>query len=189
MAVIDDKLFITKDDFDKFRDVTEQLDVERANASILEAQVSDLIQFLGAALYSKLQDDFTAPSTWATTKYENLFNGIKYTPQGEKFVVIYHGLQPMLTLFSYSRYLDNAQLSISRIGPVTYIEEDVSEAPTQPQIKTKVIGAKAMAVRYQEEALKFIETKLTDYPEWDNPFIKNKAFNLFKIEKTRTWHS
>ena len=181
MAVIDDKLFITKDDFDKFRDVTEQLDIERANASILEAQVSDLIQFTGEALYNTLQDDFTSPATWLTPIYEDLFNGVVYKPQGEKFDVIYHGLQPMLTLFAYSRYLDNAQLSISRIGPVTYIEEDVSDAPTQPQIKTKVIGAKAMAVRYQEEALTFLETNKTDYPEWENPFIKNKAFNFIKL--------
>lgn len=181
MAVVSDKLFITLSDFDKYRDVSEQLDEERANASILEAQISDLIQFTQEGLYNRLQVDFTAPATWATTKYENLFNGIKYLPQGEKFDIIYHGLQPMLTLFAYARYLDNAQMSVSRIGPVTYIEEDVSDAPTQAQIKTKVIGARAMAVRYQEEAVKFIETNSTDYPEWLNPHIKNKTFNFIKL--------
>ena len=181
MAVINDKLFVTVSDFDKYRDVSEQLDSERANASILEAQVSDLVQFVQEGLYNKLQIDFTEPDTWATPKYEKLFDGVKYTPQGEKYEVIYHGLQPMLVLFAYARYLDNAQMSVSRIGPVTYIEEEVSDAPTQAQIKTKVIGARAMAVRYQEEAVKFIETNSTDYPEWTNPNIKNKAFNFLKI--------
>jgi len=181
MAVVNDKLFITVADFEKYRDVSEQLDDDRADASILEAQITDLVQLIGPALYSLLQTDFTAPATWAIPKYENLFNGVKYKPQGEKYEVIYHGLQPMLALFAYSRYLDNAQLNISRIGPITYVEDEVSEAPTQSQIKTKVIGARAMAVRYQEEALTFLETNAKDYPEWTNPYIKNKAFNLHKI--------
>ena len=181
MAVIDDKLFITLDDFDKFRDVSEQLEEERANASILEAQISDLIQFTQEGLYNKLQEDFTAPDDWNTEIYENLFNGVVYTPKGEKFEVIYHGLQPMLVLFAYARYLDNAQMNISRIGPVTYIEDDVSDSSVQAQIKTKVIGARSMSVRYQEEAVKFLETNSTDYPEWKNPHIKNKAFNFIKL--------
>jgi hypothetical protein len=181
MALLVDKLFITKDAFDKYRDVSEHLDADRADASILEAQISDLIQLTGAPLYSLLQTDFTAPSTWATTKYEKLFNGTLYTPVGEKYEIRYHGLQPMLSLFAYSRFLGLAQLNLTRTGPVVYTEVDVSEAPTQAQIKTKVIDARAMAVRYQEECITYLESNSSDFPEWSNPYIKNKAFNFIKL--------
>lgn len=181
MALLDDKLFITKEAFEKYRDVSEHLDAERANSSILEAQIVDLIEIVGPPLYRLLQADFTAPDTWATPKYAKLFDGIEYTPKGEKYSVRYHGLQPMLTLFSYARYLNNAQLNVTRTGPVTYTEADVSEPPTQAQIKTKVIDARAMAVRYQQEVITYLESNGSDFPEWKNPHIKNKAFQFIKL--------
>lgn len=176
-----DKLFITKDAFEQYRDVSEQLDDNRANASILEAQITDLIDFIGQPLYKVLQVAFTAPNTWTDPKYKDLFDGVSYTPANSSYEVIYHGLQPVLTYYAYARYLNNAQMNISRIGPVTYTETDTSDAAVQAQIKTKVIDARAMAVRYQEEALKFLQTNSADYPEWQNTHVQNKAFKFIKI--------
>ena len=181
MALQQDKLFITKEAFDTYRDVSEHMDNERMNASILEAQVSDLVGFIGAPLYSLLQADFTAPGTWATAKYETLFNGEIYTPAGSKYTEIYHGIQPMLTLFSYARMLNNLQLAVTRSGPVTFTEADVSDPTVQAQIKTKVIDARAMAVRYQEEVQKYLETNKSDYPEYVNQHEQNKTFKFIKI--------
>ena len=187
MATQDDKLFITKEAFEKYRDVSEHLDDDRVNSSILEAQITDLIGVIGAPLYKLLQDDFTPPidpdpAIWATPLYENLFDGVDaYKPQGEKYDVIYHGIQPMLTLYAYARYLDLAQINVTRTGAVNYTEEDVSDAPTQAQIKTKVMSARAMAVRYQEDVTKYLETNSADFPSWVNPNEKNKTFNFIKI--------
>lgn len=176
-----DKLFIDKSAFDEYKDVSEHLDTERTNSAILEAQIGDLIAFIGEPLYKLMQDDFTAPATWATQKYNDLFNGVSYKPQGGKYEVIYHGLKPALTYFAYARLLNNLQLNVTRSGPVTYMEPDVSDSSTQPQIKTKVIDARALAVRYQEEATKFLETKRQDYPEWSNPHQGNVAFKFIKL--------
>jgi len=176
-----DKLFITKEAFDEYKDVSEHLDIERTNSAILEAQIGDLIAFIGAPLYKLMQDDFTAPDTWGTAKYGELFNGVSYKPQGELYEVIFHGLKPSLTYFAYARLLNNLQLNVTRSGPVTYMEADVSDSSTQAQIKTKVIDARALAVRYQEEALKYLETNRQSFPEWSNPHQGNLAFKFTKI--------
>lgn len=176
-----DKLFIDKTAFEQYKDVSEHLDADMVNAIIGETQLTDLIGVIGAPLYKLLQDDFTAPGTWATPKYEELFNGATYVPQGQSYEVIYHGLQPMLTLYAYARMLNNLQLQVTRTGPVTYMEGDISESSTQAQIKTKVIEARAVAVRYEEEVTEYLRTNKADFPEWRDMHTQNKAFQFIKI--------
>lgn len=178
-----DRLFINKETFDKYKDVSEHLDIERIDSSVLEAQIGDLIAFIAEPLYLALQKDFTAPNTWATPKYESLFNGAEYKPAGQLYDVIYHGLEPVLVYFSYARLLNNLQLNITRMGAINYIESDVSENSTQAQIKTKVIDARALAMRYQEEVVNFIATNRADYPEYFASPSKQSTvpFTLIKL--------
>ena len=176
-----DKLFISKLDFSAYRDISEHIDDDRINASILESQVSDLIPFIGEALYKVLQDDFTAPDTWTTPKYDELFDGATYKPQGKSYDVIYHGIRPMLVYYTYARLLNTIQMNVSRSGPVTYMNGDISDPAIQAQIKTKVIDARAMATRYMDEVVTFLETNKSDYPEWDNPRQGTLAFKFIKL--------
>ena len=181
MALQQDKLFITKTAFDTYRDVSEHMDDARMNASILEAQVVDVIDAVSAPIYSLMQADFTAPDTWATQRFDDLFNGLTYKPQGSSYDVIFHGVQPMLTLYAYARMLANLQLAVTRSGPVTFTEADVSDPTVQAQIKTKTIDARAMAVKYQEEVTRYLESNRSTYPEWTNLHVKNKTFQFIKL--------
>jgi len=179
-----DKLFIAQDAFAEYKDLSEHMDDGLMNTFIRESQVSDLIPFLGDELYLLMQNDFTPPidpdpAIWATAKYEELFNGKDYINQGKEIRM--HGIQPMLTLFAYARMLDNVQLSVARIGPVTYMEEETSNPTTQAQIKTKVINSRAMAVRYMQEVDAFLLAKRSDYPQWDDRSRGNKTFEFLKI--------
>jgi hypothetical protein len=179
VAVLQDKLLIEWAAFTAYKDVSEHMDDKLMETFIRESQIADLEPFLGAELYLLLLTDFTAPSTWGTQKYEDLFNGSDYTTDGK--TIRQHGLQPMLSLFAYARMLDNIQLSVSRIGPVTYVEEDSSQATTQSQIKTKVINTRAMAVRYQEEVAYFLRNNTADYTEWVDGAARNKPFEFTKL--------
>ncbi len=181
MALLLDKIFIEETAFTDYRDISEHSDVDRVNESTRERQVSDLIPFLGEPLYLLMQYDFTRPSTFATPKYDLLFNGEDYSYRGD--TIRYHGLQPMLTMFTYARYLNNLQLYVSRGGPVTYTEDDVSDPTVQAQIKTKVIDARAMAVRYQQEAIQYLdENRIPDYPTWGRSNVENnKTFKFIKL--------
>ena len=186
MALLLDKLFIDETAFADYRDISEHSDIDRVNESIREAQVSDLIPFLGEELYLLLQNDFTPPSTFATNKFDLLFNGEDYTNRGKD--IRYHGLQPMLTMFTYARYLNNLQLYVSRGGPVTYTEADVSDPTVQPQIKTKIIDARAMAVRYEQEAIAYLEEKrIPDFPTWTRGNVEdNKTWKFIKVGRNAT---
>lgn len=176
-----DKLFLQPTDFSAYRDISEHMDDKRYENAVLESQITDLIAFIGEPLYKLLQDDFTEPDTWTTPKYQELFEGAVYTPQGQSNEVIYHGLQPMLIYFAYARLLDQLQMNLARTGPVTFMDADTSDPATQAQIKTKVIGARAMAVRYKEEAQVYLDTKRTDFPEWKNPHQNTLAFKFIKL--------
>ncbi len=179
MPVLEDKLFIDKTAFGSYKDISEHMDDDLMDAYIREAQVVDLQAFLGPQLYLLLQDDFTFPDTWLTPKYDDLFNGVDYAYRGK--VRRQHGLQPMLTLFAYARMLDNLQMSVTRIGPVTYTSADTSEPPTQAQIKTKVISSRAMAVKYGEEVELFLSSNRSDYPEWEDKQRRNKTCEFEKL--------
>ena len=171
MAPLLDKLFIDKTAFETYRDVSEHMDNDQMNASIREAQITDLVDFLGAELYLILQEDFTEPDTWTTPLYGELFNGIDYDYKGKQIRM--HGIQPMLTLYAYARMLDNLQLGVTRLGPVTWTEAEVSDPTSQAQIKTKVIGARAMAQRYRDEIETYLSNS-TDFPEWIGRSASNK---------------
>lgn len=179
MAILTDALFIEWEAFSTYKDISEHMDEKLMKASIRESQISDLQPFVGPELYLILQNDFTAPDTWATEKYRELFEGVDYVNRGKSIRM--HGLQPMLSLFAYARMLDNIQLSVARIGPVMYTEEDTSSPTTQAQIKTKVMNARAMAVNYQEEVREFLDSKRIDYPTWDDSSPMNKTFEFIKL--------
>ena len=87
----------------------------------------------------------------------------------------------MLTLYAYARMLANLQLAVTRSGPVTFTEADVSDPTVQAQIKTKTIDARAMAVKYQEEVTRYLESNRSTYPEWTNLHVKNKTFQFIKL--------
>jgi hypothetical protein len=179
MALLQDKLFIVWEQFSTYKDISEHMDETLMKASIRESQLADLQPFVGPELYLILQNDFTAPDTWATPIYQELFEGSDYTNGNAS--IRQHGLQPMLALFAYSRMLDNLQLSVSRGGPVMYLEEDTSQPTTQAQIKTKVINARATAILYQEEVAEFLANNRSVYPEWRDRSPMNKTFDFIKL--------
>ena len=179
MAVLFDKLFIQAADMSSYKDISDHMDESDMKNYIREAQVADLTPFLGPELYLLMQNDFTAPDVWATQKYDDLFNGVDYNSGGK--TIRQHGIQPMLTLFTYARVLDNVQLSLARVGPVTYLSEDTSDPTTQAQIKTKIISTRAMAIRYQEEVEQYLRDLSSTYPEWVDRAAKNKTYQFHKI--------
>jgi hypothetical protein len=179
MPLLTDKLFITKDDFELYRDISEHMDADRVDASIREAQVTEFTDFIGQQLYLALQDDYDVGlNEFPTARLSTLFFGEDYAYRGKN--VRYHGLQPMLTMFSYGRMLTNLQLSVTRGGPMTYTETDVSDPTTQAQIKTKVIDARSMALSYGAEVKQYLSQNRSVYPEYTHPNTET-GFQMFKI--------
>ncbi len=178
-----DKLLLDKTDFVDYRDLSDNYDTNRLDQSIRESQIDELLAFVGDELYLIMQNDYTVlGKTWATQKYNDLWNGKDYTT-GNK-TIRYHGLQPAISLYAYSRLLDNASLSLTRTGAVQFTEEDVSDPAEQAQIATKVRSAKAQALVYLARAKKFLDANTTDYPEFqtkDSEVQNKSSLTMFKI--------
>lgn len=176
-----DKLFISKEDILEIKDVSAQLDQDNFEQAIRESQIVELVSMIGDELFLLLQNDFNVEtSTFGTEKYEHLFDGVDYTVRGKQ--IRYRGLKPVLAYYAYARLLNNAQMSLTRSGAVNFMTEaDVSESTQQAQIKTKIIEARAMAQRLEEDAYNFMLNNRSDYLQYDGDRDNNKPFELFKL--------
>ena len=177
-----DKLFLVNADFQDYKDLSENFDDGRLNQSIRESQVDEMRAFLGDELYLIMQTDFTEPDTWATIKYEELFEGKDYTYNDK--LIRFYGVKPALVLYAYSRLLDLGNLNLTRQGAVQFIEDEVSEPTEQPQIMTKVRSAKAQGLVYLADAKKFLESNIDLYPEFstkDSQVVNKTGMTMFKV--------
>ena len=180
MTLVTDKIFLKLADFDDYKDLSTNFDLKNYKMAVREAQVVELTDFLGRELYLIMQDDYDATDdTFGTAKYSTLWFGEDYDSQGK--TVRFHGLQPAVALYAWARMLNSAQLKLTRSGAVTFGDEDVSEAAAQAQIKTKVIEARSMAVRYMEEAKTYLSDNKSDYTEWNNNGSENNSIFLEKL--------
>lgn len=180
MALNQDPLLLTKDDFRDYRDITLNADDTRINQSIREAQMDEMQQFLGDELYLAIMKAWTG-TDFPAGPYADLWNGVDYTYQGKQ--IRFHGLQPAIALYAYARMLDNIQLNVTRAGAVTFVNDE-SEATAQAQITTKVKSARSQALVYLARADKFLNAKRADYPEYqgkDSQVTSKTSFQFFKV--------
>jgi hypothetical protein len=183
MPLITDPLLILKEDFQIYRDASDNMDDVRMNQGIREAQVNEMLQFVGGELYLLMMDDYTeGTDSFSNILYENLWFGIDYTYQNK--TVRFHGLKPGIVLYAYARMLDNLQLNVTRAGVNTFVDADVSEATTQAQIATKVKSARSQALVYISQAYKYLTENKSDYPTFasdGNGIVNKKSFQSFKV--------
>ena len=180
MTLIKDKLLLKRTDFDDYKDLSANYDIKNYKIAVREAQVIELAGFIGRELSLILNIDYIEKTnTFTTPKYSTLFFGEDYTFNGK--TVRYHGIQPMLALFAYARMLNSAQLKLTRMGAVSFGDEDTSEASSVKQINLKVIDARSMAVAYGEEVKQYLSDKSSDYPEYDNDGAQNLTLYMEKI--------
>ena len=171
---MEDNLYITLADFADYKDISPNIDQDRLDTYIRDAQILDLRAFLGQELYLQLQLSYTPPDVF-TGVYEPLFEGVDYND------IRYYGLKPLLVEYAYARLLEEISLNITRTGAKVFTTEEGSEPPTQSQINTKVSAARSIALAYEADATKFLKANLSDYPKWHDTNDKKTGFNFFKV--------
>ena len=180
MALLLDPILITKAEINVYRDLSLNLDDTRVDQSVRESQIDELSNFLGEELYLLLVDDWNGTG-FDTPKFNLLWNGEDYDNSGK--IIRYHGLQPAISLYSYSRMLDNLQLNVTRSGAVTFTDEE-SEPTEQAQIATKVKSAKGQALVYLARADKYLQAKKSDFPQYqtkETDVINKTSLTFFKV--------
>ena len=180
MALNLDPILITIAEINVYRDLSENMDQDRIDQTIRDAQIDEMSNFLGEELYLKMI------LTWTGTEFPagifaDLWDGVDYTAQGKD--IRFHGLQPAISLYAYSRMLDTIQLNVTRAGVVNFDSEE-SEPTEQTQIASKVKAAKGQALVYLARADKFLQEHKADYPEYQtkNTDVINKtSLTIFKV--------
>ncbi len=182
MALNQDPILLTLAEINQYRDLSLNLDTTRIDQSVRESQLDELNSFLGEELYLLFIEDWDDNlKVFQQQIFIDLWEGVDYDLKGKQ--IRYYGLQPAISLYAYSRMLDNLQLNATRSGAVTFIDDE-SEPTEQAQIATKVKSARGQALVYLARADKFLQEKKVDYPQYqtkESEVINKFSLKFFKV--------
>lgn len=179
MPITLDPLLISKTDFDKIRDISINIDDDRLDGFIHEAQTQEIKAFLGEPLYADVVNN---PASVGPPDYVKLLDGGDYTKQGE--TVKFNGLRIVLVYYAWARLVKTNQMNVTRYGVVSKQEGEDSLDIIQAQIEQKVRDARALAVKYQGEVFDFLDENSSEYTLWDigeSDQPRKTSFNFYKV--------
>jgi hypothetical protein len=132
-----------------------QLDPQRVDPYITEAQENDLRPIMGDAFFYDLITNIE------TTKYRELLKGKTYTKDG--YTIFFPGLKPMLCYFALARIVQNNAVNITSFG-ITQKNIEGSQPVDQRLIGALVTELKDVANSYQTRLIDFVSENQTTYP-------------------------
>lgn len=151
---------ITVTDIKKYKGITSNLNVEKdLIPHIIEAQEFDIVPMLGQSFWLDIYDDyFSSPSL---QKYSDLFNGCRYTVNGETFEN--PGLEAVIVYHAYARYVAKGN-SISTPFGMVQKQNQYSEPLSEKAIQRISEQSRSGAMVYQNRVLRYLNEKSSDYP-------------------------
>lgn len=154
-------LLISLSDFAPYKALSTNLTtVKNLDPYILEAQEFDLKPLLGRELFIDLLDDFD--SSPSLSKYEDLFNGLSYTYEGDLY--LHRGIIPILCYFTYARYILNSGGHSTDYGLRKKINQD-SEEVSEIEKARRVTQAREGAIAYWNDVKLFLDHKKSEDPD------------------------
>lgn len=147
-------MIITVEDIRKIRPIAHNIDVERVDVYIREAEVLDVMPVIGAEIYERFNqlgtivvdaeradleteagEDIYALSEGdlTTAEHKFLFGGYYDDGCGERF---FSGVKMATAYFAYARLVRNAQINVTPYGVVTKLGEE--SEPTSHHIVAAV---------------------------------------------------
>lgn len=171
-----DHLFLTKDSFEDFRDISKNISTEKVNIFIREAQVVEARAFLGKELYNLMQNDWNiGTGEFDDPIYNHLWFGTEYNN------IKFNGYANAVVYFAYYRFLLQQQTNISRFG-VESVQNEISEDITDAQIRIKSKDSLQIAFTYQNDTKEFLCDNKSIYPTWkESKKAKKQSYNFFKL--------
>lgn len=145
-------------DFTSFRQLTSNIDMNKLNPYIIEAQNFDLRPVLGEAFF---YDIIVNPTT---IPHNTLINGNDYQNSDDK-TVHFEGLKAALCYFAYARYIESGGTHSTSYGLVSKTN-DYSQPTPDKTIARMVTQARSSAKGYLDDVLKFLSLNADDYPLW-----------------------
>jgi hypothetical protein len=151
----------------KYEDIATNVKPERIKVFVKKAQDLDLKPFLGYALYYDFIHHFNTDGTIsndAPQPYKDLFNGSEYL---DKFgnIVLYEGLAPTLSYFTFARFIEADAVHYTATGPV--LKHHDNSDPVPPAYIVKLVQQqRSVANAHANEVEKFLWDNRADFPLW-----------------------
>ena len=181
MTQLLDVLLLERTDFAEYRDMSKNIDDSRINSFIREAQVKELRAILGDELYLKLILDYDDNlKVFGEQRFTDLFFGVDYTFNAG--TIRFNGCFGLLVMYAYKRILNHNQVNVTRYG-VKNMTTEFSEETIGAKIRSEMVDSNAMALLYQNDAKKYLETETAQYPEWQTKVTEadKTGFNFIKV--------
>jgi hypothetical protein len=166
---------ITPETLKRFEDIAANVKPDRIKIFIQKAQELDLKPFLGYALYYDLIKNLDTDGVLkddAPQHYKDLLNGSEYLDE-HGYVVLYQGLQPVLSYFAFARFIEADAVHYTATGPVTKRYDNADALPAKDIVKL-VQQQRSTANAYCNEAERFLLDHNEAFPAWHYN-RKNKA--------------
>lgn len=148
---------ITLADFQKYKRMTQNMDLAKLDTFIEEAQMLDLRPLSGDALYFDLITDNLVP------RNVDLLTGKSYIYNGNN--ITFAGLKPVLVYFTYARYAAMTNI-IDTASGLVYKDNDFSTPAASKDIARVVDQAKSAAIAYWGMVEQYLNVSYELYPLW-----------------------
>jgi hypothetical protein len=151
----------------RYEDIAANIKPERIKVFIQKAQELDLKPFLGYILYNELIKNLDADGTLkdeALQHYKDLLNGSEYLDE-RGHIVLYQGLQPMLTYFTFARFIEADAVHYTATGPVIKRYDNADAVPMKDIVKL-VQQQRSTANAYANETERFLLDHQEDFLAW-----------------------
>jgi hypothetical protein len=174
---LDKRSIITVQDIKAIRP-TAELDQDRIDPFIKEAQDLDLRPILGDGLYYDFMTKYFVTGDAMYSAYQNLLKGVAYTYNGQ--TVYFDGLKPLLANFTLARFVQNNQVNVVRYGIVSKVNQQ--SQPVDGQVIRQVVNElRSNAMTYKNQVDTFLLNNQTTYTKYigSNTSL-NTGFRMFK---------
>lgn len=146
------------------KDMSVNVEQERIERHIAEAQEFDIKPVLGRALYLGFVNGLGASPQ--EDIYVDLWEGKTYTDKGINADVSFEGVKRALIYYAYARFLNNQNTNVGSFGIVVKENNPYSKSEEEKKIQRLVTSAIQAAESYKSDFVKFLNDNSELYPLW-----------------------
>jgi hypothetical protein len=174
-----EQIIIALSDIQEFWPISDNIDEDKINASILRAQQIDLERVLGPPLYHAFIEDYNGTS-FDTAIYQTLFDGTNYAYNGQD--IYFRGVRHLLSVYAYVRIIESHKINVVRAGVTVKV---VEESETAEDFQVRAVKRRALddAIRLEKDLLQYLHTNRTSYPLFKYRVVETEktAYNFNKV--------
>ena len=178
--------FLSKSDLQNIRLIDANIDDQKIESYILEAQYFEMRPIVGDEIYYLMQQDYTG-TAFQLPRFVDLWTGAQWLFNDR--LIAFEGLKDCISYYAYARILNDGKINVTRYGVKSLLDEnsediaDGAQRVAWRQAVSVAIGKGADAERFLRSA-RDAQGNLI-YPEWlkNDRRKKASAFNIYNISR------